>query len=171
MRKIAITGPESCGKSALASHLYQVLGGTVVPEFSRLFLEEKGSDYPYTAEDVEWMAEQTMNMLIKASSNQRDLIFCDGDFLVYLIWYREIYGRESETIYSLFEKNAFDLYLLMYPDLSWEPDPLRVNPHDRLRLFGLYEDELRKSKLPYVVIKGIGPDRFKAAENAILRGS
>jgi nicotinamide riboside kinase len=42
----------------------------------------------------------------------------------------------------------------MYPDIPWEYDPLRENPHDRLELFEQFEYELKQFGKTYHIIQG-----------------
>ena len=58
-------------------------------------------------------------------------------------------------------------YLLCPPDLPWEADPLRENPHDRERLYDLYRRRLMDLGAIYQVISGVGVGRSGAAISAI----
>ena len=55
--------------------------------------------------------------------------------------------------------------LLCRPDIPWEPDPLRENPHDRDRLFAVWEREMQALGLPYTIIEGTEEERMRAAMN------
>jgi nicotinamide riboside kinase len=52
--RIAVTGPESTGKTTLAKQLAEHFSGQYIPEFAREYVE-KLSDH-YTYEDVEIIA-------------------------------------------------------------------------------------------------------------------
>ena len=45
MLRIAITGPESSGKTTLAKNLAKVFSAAYIPEFARQYLQEKGLKY------------------------------------------------------------------------------------------------------------------------------
>jgi nicotinamide riboside kinase len=57
--------------------------------------------------------------------------------------------------------------LLCSPDIPWEPDPLRENPHDRDRLFQVYLAMLEKLRKPYAIIAVGRRKRLKDAMRAI----
>jgi nicotinamide riboside kinase len=57
----------------------------------------------------------------------------------------------------------YDLYLLCYPDLKWQPDPLRENPENREYLFGQFVKELDLHNFNYRIVKGRGDERLKNA--------
>jgi nicotinamide riboside kinase len=56
MFKIAISGPESTGKTEIARQLAQYFAGQWIPEFAREYIEKLGRTYTY--EDVCVIAEQ-----------------------------------------------------------------------------------------------------------------
>jgi nicotinamide riboside kinase len=58
MRRIAITGPESTGKSTLAAMLADHYQTIWIPEFARSYIDGLGRDYTY--EDVEIIALEQM---------------------------------------------------------------------------------------------------------------
>jgi nicotinamide riboside kinase len=62
-----------------------------------------------------------------------------------------------------FEQQSAHLYLLMYPDLPWQDDPLRENPQNRLEIFDLYHCLLTEYHLPFEVIKGQDDTRLSTA--------
>ena len=64
-------------------------------------------------------------------------------------------------------KRKYHLHLLTYVDIPWEDDPLREHPHEREMLFNLYEDELKRLKVPYAIIKGTPEERVKQAIKVI----
>ena len=51
---IVVTGPESSGKTTLAQDLAQELEGLLVPEYSRIYLEQAGLRYGH--DDLEFIA-------------------------------------------------------------------------------------------------------------------
>ena len=83
------------------------------------------------------------------------------------IWWQEKFGPAPQLICDLYKKQSRGLYLLCYPDLAWESDPLRENENDRLRLFDVYLKDLIKRELSFRIIKGTGEERLNNAINSI----
>ncbi|MGB0176596.1 MAG: hypothetical protein ACPF9D_05480, partial [Owenweeksia sp.] len=52
-------------------------------------------------------------------------------------------------------------YLIMFPDLPWQSDPLREHPNDRQYLFDLHLREVAQLGRPYRVIRGSGKRRLE----------
>jgi len=149
MRSLILTGPESTGKTTLAQHLSKVLEITMISEYSRSYLEERNGQYEY--EDLVKMARKAHEIL---NSQTDTKLILDTDILTYKIWSEIKYQKTDSWIDEHLIDENNKLYLLCYPDITWSPDPLRENPHDRLMLFKSYEDLLIRLNLNYFIISG-----------------
>ena len=79
-----------------------------------------------------------------------------------------MYKRQCHTfINKEFLKRLPDLYILCFPDIPWEFDPQRENPHDRLNLFNIYKRKIEGLKVDYAIIKGTMSERLKMIEQII----
>jgi len=159
--KIAITGPESTGKSMLAQFLADHYRTVWVPEFARVYLLKQNGNYDY--EDIlniargQWKSEKALAKIA------RKVYFSDTELLVNKIWCDVKFGKCHPWILDHLGMQEYDLYLLMDVDLPWEPDPLREYPDERQFLFDLYENELISRTLNYRIVSGIDDERFKNA--------
>ncbi len=165
LKRVAITGPESTGKSKLALWLADTYQTMQVSEYARDYLEKNGPDY--TLEDVIAIAKGQLKREEDTAGRAKDLLFCDTDLLVTKIWCEVVFGTCPQWIERQFQMHRYDLYLLCYPDIPWEPDPLRENPDDREALFGLYLKTLGENNLPYRIVKGLGNIRFENARTFV----
>jgi NadR type nicotinamide-nucleotide adenylyltransferase len=160
LMRIAVTGPESTGKSSLAEALAHHYHTLWVPEYARQYLSEK--DTPYTYTDILRIAKgqyKAENELLKTT----DLLFCDTDFCVTSIWCTVKYGKCHDWITQKLEENHYDLYLLCNIDLPWQFDPLREHPEMRNELFEMYVQLLEKHHFNYRIVSGQGKERMQNA--------
>ncbi|MEO0725838.1 MAG: AAA family ATPase, partial [Bacteroidota bacterium] len=90
---------------------------------------------------------------------------CDTGPEVIHVWSQVKYGRVDAYIDQQVRAVHYDLRLLCYPDLAWEPDPLREAPSlaEREQLFADYQALLDQLRLPYTIVQGQGEGREKAA--------
>jgi nicotinamide riboside kinase len=161
---IAVTGPESTGKTSLARFLSGAFPGShLIPEYAREWLETRPPGYRYTRDDFFHIAQKQHELIHLARRQPEGIFFLDTEHLVLDIWHSEVFGEHDVEIRRLLGEERFDLTLLCAPDLQWEFDPLRENPADRERLFGRYEEELNRLGRPYHVIRGVGPGRNTSA--------
>ena len=165
--RIAITGPESTGKSWLAANLARAYQSTWVTEYAREYLEKLNR--PYTYDDVLVIARGQMAAEDSALLQADKYLFSDTECLVTKIWCDVKYERCHPWIIEQIEKRPYDLYLLCDIDLPWQPDPQREHPHLRQYLFDRYYAELSKRKLPFDIVKGSGCDRLSCAMEIINR--
>lgn len=165
--RIAITGPESTGKSTLARQLSDLLEAACCPEYAREFLEAREGRYQ-RADLLEIAREQLKREQTLRASNPRYLI-ADTEMTVIKVWSEVVYGSIDAELQALFEGQHYDLYLLTHWDIPWEPDPLRENPRDRERLYARYVHVLEEANRAYVVLSGSEGDRLVQAIRAIKR--
>jgi NadR type nicotinamide-nucleotide adenylyltransferase len=167
-KKIAITGPESTGKSWLSEQLANHYQGFWVPEYARAYIDQL--DRPYEAIDILAIAKGQLQreeaMAMKARTANSPL-FCDTELLVAKIWSDVKYGKCDSWILNQLEEPRYDLILLCDIDLPWEEDPQREHPHMRKHLFDLYHNELKERGWPFQVVKGTDRQRLDNAINAI----
>lgn len=165
IRRIAITGPESTGKSQLAAELARYFNTVWVPEYAREYLEIYGSKY--SLNDIEDIARGQLkaeNVLLKKA---REWLFCDTEFIVTKIWAEHAFNECPEWISQQIVSHRYDYYFLCNIDLPWEPDPLREHPDMREYFFDLYRQELSGRDFPFAIISGMGDDRLNCAIKAL----
>jgi nicotinamide riboside kinase len=163
MKKIAITGPESTGKSSLAQFLSIDFNLPLVKEFARDYLVSKPQGYQCSFEEISYIAAMQMKMEDELSEKY-NLIICDTDILVCKIWQEYVFGYCDPNIEAAFRNRDYALFLLCDADIPWEFDPLRSNPNDRGDIFNLYKNALEKASKPFKIISGHGEQRNKNAQ-------
>ena len=165
IRKIAITGPESTGKSMLAEQLAAHYHTVWVPEYAREYLEKLGK--PYEEKDILLIARGQLDHEAVLMKMATGYLFCDTELLVTKIWSEVKYNRCDPWILHAAENHRYDLYLLCDIDLPWQYDPLREHPDQRQFLFDLYFNELKNRQFPFAVVNGTGTDRLQNALKTI----
>jgi len=157
---IAITGPESTGKSWLAEKLATHFGTVWVPEYARQYLSNL--QRPYTLADVEHIAQEQFYRNTEAVL-RHDTSFADTEMLVCRVWCEVVFGNVPQSIVNLLNKQHFDYYLLCDVDLEWTPDPLREHPDRRQEIFDRYLKLLNTMELPCGIVRGAGVERLDNA--------
>ncbi len=189
MRKITIVGPESSGKTTLCKALAEHYDAPWVEECARGYLENQNGKYEESdllaiaslQHDIEIVEEQRawdrhadafaymatnhdpFGSVQKVRYPEMPLLLCDTDMITVRIWSEEKYGQCDPRIIALTEEWPYDFWLLCRPDIPWEPDPLRENPHDRDRLFDVYKTMLNALGKPYSIIDGDQAQRMRKA--------
>jgi NadR type nicotinamide-nucleotide adenylyltransferase len=159
--KIAITGPESTGKSQLAEELAKHYKTVFVPEFAREYIDHL--DRAYNHEDILQIAKGQIRNEARMMRQATRMLFCDTELIVTRIWSEVKYGVCDPWILEKIEKNNYDLFLLCNIDLPWEEDPQREHPHMREKLFSLYFEVLTNYRFPFKIVSGTGKERLMNA--------
>lgn len=166
MLKVLITGPESSGKTKLAQYLARQFQAPWVPEFARTYLNTL--DRQYEEEDL--LVILNGQLRLQNQYDRQPMLFCDTGPEVIYVWSQVKYNRVDPYILEQVQKVDYDLRLLCYPDLEWEPDPLREapDPQARIQLFNQYVALFEQTKKPFKVVKGRGNVREQFAKKMVM---
>jgi NadR type nicotinamide-nucleotide adenylyltransferase len=179
MKKIVIIGPESTGKSTLATQLADHYKSIWVPEYARAYLLEHGTDYSF--EDLLIIAKGQLaledacyNKFSPGNTQQPSYLFLDTDMYVMKVWCEFVFQKCHNWILDQVVKREYDLYLLCNTDLPWTKDELREYPDliSRRKLYHMYKDIMVNQHVPWVDISGNYEERLATAVkgiNAILQ--
>ena len=167
--KVVLFGPESTGKSTLAAQLADYYNTVFVPEYSRIYAEEKLlRNKLLTKKDVLPIAEGQMRLENKLSPKANAILICDTDLLETKVYSEAYYdGACDPDLEKYAIENFYDLYFLTYIDIPWEADDLRDKPHEREVMFKAFENALKTYNKPYVLLKGSMKERFLLAKTHI----
>ena len=157
--RIALIGPESTGKTTLANQLADHYKTVWVREFARDYVAKLNRKYTY--EDVLQCITMQAAEEKEALTSAHRFLFADTELILHKIWLWDVFKTYPPELDEEINKIAYDLYLLLYPDLPFVEDPVRENPHRRMYFFELYKQELEKRNLPFKLIKG--DHRFQKA--------
>jgi len=168
---LVTTGPESSGKTTLAMQLSDTLMAPLVNEASRSYLTRLYSTpgiSHYQESDLAQIAMLQHQQELAALQAGPAQLVLDTDLLVIIVWSEAVYGRVAPRIRELFEQSRATThrsYLLCTPDIPWLPDPLRENPHDRARLFDIYQDKINQLGLNSLTVQGSEAERLALVQH------
>ena len=166
LKRIAVVGPESTGKSELCQQLAREFRTEWVPEFARFYLDRL--DRPYEQSDLLLIAQGQLAWEDDKATYSRHMLFCDTNLVVIKIWSDHSFGTTDEWILQSLDSRDYDYYLLANIDLPWQNDPQREHPHMRQYFFDLYQSYLEERDLPYSLVSGIEGDRLQSAKEALI---
>lgn len=165
IKKIAVVGPESTGKSTMSAQLAEHFKTIWVPEYAREYCEKLTE--PCTWQDEINMFHGQLALENRLLPLANELLICDTTFLTVKIWSDYMFGEAPQEVLDMLKKHPYDLYLLLDIDLPWQEDPLRDFPHLREHFMSVWHTELQFLNTPFIVISGEGLIRTQNAINAI----
>lgn len=164
--RIAVTGPESTGKTTLAKQLAESFNGIYIPEYARQYVEKLSGHYEYG--DVENIAMEQVRQYLGTMSMDRNFFVFDTWLIITKVWFTWVYNATPDWLEERIRNCPIDLFLLCRPDLPWEADSVRENGGDnRIKLFELYRSELEHYGFNFVEIGGSGEDRLSNSIQSI----
>jgi nicotinamide riboside kinase len=149
--KILFTGPESSGKTTVATMAAEKLGIPVVMEMARPFLDIRSDKYSFADLEEIALLQRYEESFVRHSSNA---YICDTDLLTIIIWARDKFGNENADWSNWWLRDRPDFIFLCLPDIPWEPDSLRENPLDRDRLVAEYVSQIHRFEADFVTLHG-----------------
>lgn len=172
VKRIAVFGPESTGKSSLAERLAVRFEEPWAPEFVRGFWEQQGGTI--VGADLDAIARGQIAAEEAAAARARRLVFCDTELLTNVLWADLLFpGACPQWVRAEAEKRAkrYAVYLLCVTDLPFEPDPQRCFPDEagRQMCMRLWRETLTARGLPFVEITGEGAAREAQAAAVVER--
>ena len=122
-------------------------------------MEKRACASAYTYEDVVNIAQQQVQQLQNSihggitEGYRSNVVFFDTELIITKVWFLHKFGKCPEFVEKALHDYPMDVYLLCYPDMEWEPDPVRENPDIREYLFDWYEREIQALGIPYYIIR------------------
>lgn len=165
IRRIAILGAESTGKSTLADALARRYGTLWVPEYLREFVDTEQrvpfeDDQPGIAR-IQLAREDAL----ARDPRVKGLLFCDTTPLMTAVYSRIYWGRVPPELLALEAAHDYALTVVAAPDLPWVPDGLmRDSDEVRQRVHAQLLAVLRERGIGYVLVEGELEERVRKVE-------
>jgi len=168
MKRIAVYGPESTGKTQLALKLAAHFGAPVVAEYARERWDQQGV---LTLEDMLPVAHEQWRREDAAAAVAGPLVICDTEALTTMLWSDLLYGTTPDEVRRGAERRCrnYALYLLLDIDVPFAPDPQRCfpDPADREKGMRVWRGALERRQLPFELISGSWAERESRAIAAV----
>lgn len=171
VKRVAIVGPESTGKTTLAAKLAERFQTVWVPEFARAHLEEK---YPpasleISEGDIEDIARGQAKSEDRLARKANRVLVCDTDLITTMVWSEHFLGYCPDWIRQAADRRNYDLYLLTDIDVPWVAEPQRVGDHLRADFLRRLRRELESRGRDYKLVSGSYKERLQRAAQTIER--
>lgn len=166
IKKIAIVGLESTGKSTMSVQLAKYYRVPWVSEYARYYCEALTA--PCTLQDEVNMfhGQLALEHSVLAVA-ETAFVICDTTFLTVKIWSDAFFGETPQIVLDALQQHPYDFYVLLDIDLPWEDDPLRDFPGQREHFMQVWHKELKALGARYSVVGGLGEERLQNAITVI----
>ena len=167
--KIAMFGPESTGKTTLASQLAVKFNTVWIPEFARDFLQDKWdlNQEICSQQDLIPIAIGQIKLENEALSIANKILFCDTNVLLTKVFSDMYYNSCDAILEKAAKEHNYDLIFLTDIDVAWEKDDLRDKKDDRKTTLEIFENALIDYKKPYIKLSGTKEERLEKATKIV----
>jgi NadR type nicotinamide-nucleotide adenylyltransferase len=177
MKRIAIFGTESTGKTSLTARLAGIFAEAWSPEYAREFWD--AHDGRIGPADLDAIGRGQVANEEAAAAQARRVVLCDTELITCTLWNDLLFpGACPPWVREQADQRArgFALYLLCDVDVPFVADPQRCFPDaaSRQRARLLWRDALLSRGIPFVDIRGDWAERERtaiAAVNRVLTGT
>ena len=163
VKKIAIMGPESVGKSTLTENLANHFNTNYVEEWGRVVYERNGNKV--TIDDFIPISIGRQHIEDIQINHSNKLLFCDTeDIITYTLskmYHPNEFNKVTEFFSDIIDKPKYDLYILLKPDCDAIQDGTRSFLEEREIHYNKIKSELVKIGANFYEIGGSWDDRFK----------
>lgn len=157
VKRIAIMGPESVGKSTMTKYLSNYFQTNFVVEYGRMVYESNGNKIELRDFIPISKGRQEIEDWIIKSSNK--LLFCDTEDITTYIFSKMYFPNEYQTIEpwlldQINSKPVYDLYILLKPDIRGVQDGTRNFLKERESHYEVIKSELQIRNLKFIEVGG-----------------
>lgn len=154
VRKVAILGGESSGKSTLVNKLANIFNTTSAWEFGRdyVFSHLGGDEMALQYSDYDKIALGHAQYIDFAVKYANKVAFIDTDFITTQAFCKRYEGKEHPFVQALIDEYRFDLVILLENNTPWVADGLRSlgSEKDRQVFQSLLIEMLKKNNVEFV---------------------
>lgn len=167
--RVSVLGAESTGSTTLAEQLAAHYGTVWVPEYGREYTAEKVRRRETGWETSEFVAiAREQNLRENAGARRSNgLLISDTNAFATVLWHRRYLGWDDEEVVREAARAQCDLYLLTGDEIPFEPDEIRDGESIRHEMQGWFREELGRSGVPWIELRGDRASRLAAAVAAI----
>jgi len=168
VKRVAIVGTESCGKSTLTKKLAKFYNTVYVHEVGRDFCNRYSNQLTRSMFDNIAMSHFLLQEQKAEESNK--VLFVDSEAVI-TQYYLNMYFRneKSSLIEEIIKKQNYDLVLFLEPDIEWVDDGLRFagKEEERQRNNELLKKMYRERGIPFISVMGSYTERFNKAKSLV----
>jgi HTH-type transcriptional regulator, transcriptional repressor of NAD biosynthesis genes len=172
VKRILITGTESCGKTTLSQYLAKIYHTSWTAEYGRMFIDDElgGCDQAIVKDDFLRIAQLHRELEEEALRTANRLVFIDSDAVVTQYYCKVYAGMYCEELERYIDPNRYDVILLFQPSTRWVSDGQRFisDSEERWRMHRFLKELYRRYDMLDKIIE-CPHDTYKRRLDYVIR--
>lgn len=165
--RIVIVGAESTGTTTLSRDLAEALTAPWVPEIGRYYTESiLTTKYEWRDEDFYRIGKLQQQYENEVASRSDGIVVCDTNSVATELWQRRYMGHTTAAMKRIAGQDKADLYIITGDEIPFVQDGIRDGEHLRHKMHKWFLAHIKKTGIPYVVVRGTRSERLGAALEA-----
>ena len=172
LKKIALVGAESCGKTTLGNALAKEFGAYIVPEYGRFYWDAK----QFAGDDPIWSTEEFVHIAEKQNESENHfalrtnkILICDTNSFLTGIWHRRYLGFYSPEVDQISSTKQYDLVLFCPANIPFVQDGTRDGEFIRADMSRWVNERLSENGVPFITMEGRPEERLSVAADAVKK--
>ncbi len=157
VKKIAIVGTESTGKTTMCQKLAAYFNTVWVAEAGREIVAHSDETH---FEDILEIAEQHAKNIKNALQNANKLLFIDTELLITTSYSRFFFDKTPLFTKNIINTNRMDLYFYLEKDAPFVQDGTRLSNQNRDLLDAHHKAIFKENNIDLILINGSYEERF-----------
>ncbi len=168
--RIVILGAESTGTTTLSRDLADKLRVPWAPEIGRYYTESiLTTDKDWNDEDFYRIARLQQAYEAEMAKRSDGVIVCDTNAVATELWQRRYMGRTTAEMSRIASRDKADLYIITGDEIPFVQDGIRDGEHIRHRMHKWFITHIKKTGVPYLIVRGTPEERLAEAYAAAKR--
>lgn len=168
VKRVAIVGTESCGKTTLTKKLAKFYNTNYVHEVGRDYCKKYSNKL--TKEKFNLIAIEHFLLQSKKATESNKVLFVDSEAVITQYYLDMYFPKEnSPLIEEIIKIQNYDLVIYLEPDIEWVSDNLRFAGEKETRMQNnqKLKQRFKKRKIPFVSVSGDYVTRFIKSKGLI----
>jgi HTH-type transcriptional repressor of NAD biosynthesis genes len=166
VKRVALIGAESCGKSTLANALAATFKTWVVPEYGRFYWDGK----QFSGDDPFWTTEEFVHIAMRQNecedyfaTRANKVLICDTNAFLTGIWHRRYLGFYAPEVDAHSAGRHYDLVLYFPANIPFVQDGTRDGELIRPEMSEWILERLQEQGIPFHMMEGSVKERVALA--------
>ncbi|MEI9943754.1 MAG: AAA family ATPase [Chitinophagaceae bacterium] len=164
VKKIALIGSESTGKTTLTEKLAHHYNTSFVLEMAREVVEKTEE---CTYDNLLEISKLQTSAIVKKLPEANKFIFVDTELIITKSYSEFLFTKKLVADKWIEDANHFDLYLFLETDCDYIQDGTRLSEPERERLSGHHKAIFHREGISFVTISGNWEERFQQAKRIV----